>query len=189
MSQSVYFGGSRNLSHQSQPVVASVVQAALLAGRCVHVGCAIGADQQVVNACVEFINPFTALHRVHLFTAFGPSGAGSWAGSAVSHAQIFSRAGGSVHWWAGGSASVSLVARLMRRSIAGLRGCSSAIFFSPGRGSFKVMRQAVGMGIPVHVFQPSMPALIPGCAGSWSRAQFLGFVFWRWVPAQACLLQ
>jgi hypothetical protein len=175
--QSVYFGGSRSLS--SSPILGQVVSAVLASGSLVHVGCAIGADALVIQS----VRP-SLFSQVRAFTAFSSSGAGAWSGSAVSVVQAFASAGGSVSWLAGGSLAVPLVARLMARSVAGLAGCSFAVFFQPGVGSLKVAGVAVSRGIPVFAFGSCPSASPRGCAGSWVASSFMGFSCWQWQSAQ-----
>lgn len=187
---SVYFGGSRSLA--SSPLLAQVVAAVLASGESVHVGCSAGADAQVI-ACAHRSASF---QQVRVFAAFGapvPSPAlvgllfpGSCSVSAVRVVQAWAQAGGSVSWLAGGSLSVPLAARLIRRSLAALAGCSVAVFFTPGSGSLAVAAHAVAAGVPVFAFG-SMPAAIPGAAGSWVPSSFRGFACWQFQPAQQAL--
>ena len=175
----VYFGGSRSLS--PSPLLAQVVAAVLASGEPVHVGCATGADQQVIQ-CAHRSASFS---QVRVFAAFGASGAGSWSGSAVAVVQAWAQAGGSVSWLAGGSLAVPMGARLMARSVAGLAGASAAVFFAPGVGSLKVAGVAVERGIPVFAFCKQAPATGPrGAAGCWSPSSFLSFSCWQWSAAQ-----
>ncbi|MFZ6029854.1 MAG: hypothetical protein ACOYYS_19240 [Chloroflexota bacterium] len=164
----VLFGGSRSLT--PSPIVAQVVGAHLAAGGQVVTGCAIGADAQVIQCCPS----------ARVFAAFGPGGAGAWLGSAV--AQVAAHPG-RVTWWAGGPVSVPLRARLIKRSIAALAGCSAAVFFEPGPGSLAVAAQAVKRGLPVFAFQGSTPAPVHGAAGCWQPGRFAGFACWQWQPA------
>lgn len=177
---SIYFGGSRSLS--PSPVLSQVVGAVLASGASVRVGCSAGADQQVISCAIRS----RSFSQVSVFAAFGAGGQGSWSGSAVKVVQGFCHGGGSVSWLAGGPLSVPLSARLILRSVAGLRGCSAAVFFSPGAGSLAVAAHAVAAGIPVYAFG-SMPAAPRGCAGAWVASQFFGFSCWLWQSAQPAL--
>jgi hypothetical protein len=177
-SMPIYFGGSRNLTQSIQ--LAQVVNAVLSPGQSITVGCATGADAQVISAC----HRSSSFSQVRVFAAFAQSGAGSWSGSAVQVVKQFAAAGGSVSWLAGGALNVPLVARLMSRSVAGLAGASSAVFFAPGPGSLKVAGVAVSRNIPVFAFCPVAPASPRGCAGQWVRSSFSGFVCWQWQSAQ-----
>src|SRR3989304_5746589 len=172
---SVYFGGSRSLP--SSPIVGQVVKAILRSGQSVTVGCATGADQQVIQS----VRPSSFSH-LRVFAAFAQSGAGSWSGSAVALVQQFAKAGASVSWLAGGGLQVPIIARLMARSVAGLVGSSAAVFFSPGVGSLKVAGVAVERGIPVFAFG-SKPSAPRGQAGQWGASSFHGFTCWRFKPA------
>lgn len=180
MSSSVYFGGSRYLP--PLPIVAQVVGAVLAQGQRVHVGCSAGADQQVISSIGS-----SWFSQVQVFAAFSPSGQGSCSVSAVQAVQLFAQAGGSVSWLAGGSLRVPIQARLICRSIAAFRGCSAAVFFSPGSGSLAVASHAINAGIPVFAFASSMPATPAGCAGSWVASSFAGFSCWQWSSAQLVL--
>lgn len=181
---SIYFGGSRSLPSSALPYVARVVGAVLAGGHVVTVGCATGADAQVIQCALRS----SSFQQVRVFAAFGPSGAGSWSGSAVAVVQAWAQAGGSVSWLAGGSLAVPMVARLMARSVAGLAGASAAVFFAPGVGSLKVAGVAVERGIPVFAFCKQAPATGPrGAAGSWVPSSFRGFACWQFQPAQQAL--
>ena len=187
---SVYFGGSRSLS--PSPLLAQVVGAVLASGAPVHVGCSAGADAQVI-ACALRSSSF---QQVRVFAAFGapvPSPAlvgllfpGSCSVSAVRVVHAWAQAGGSVSWLAGGSLAAPMAARLIRRSLAALGGCSAAVFFAPGSGSLAVASHALKAGIPVFAFGP-MPAAIPGAAGCWVSSSFFGFSCWQWSAAQMSL--
>lgn len=183
MKNTVYFGGSRNLPQAAYPFVFHVVSAVLAAGQAVAVGCAVGADQQVIQAALGS----SSFQQVHVFAAFAPSGAGSWGGSAVSVVQAFAAAGGSVSWLAGGSLAVPISARLMARSVAGLSGASAAVFFQPGVGSLKVARAALRAGIPVLVGRAGVSAA-PVLAVAPVATTWLGCSFWLFAPpVQAAL--
>ena len=138
----IYIGGSRKLKPSA--ALKQVVKSILAGGNQITVGCATGADQQVIEACQSSIS------QCHVHAAFSENGNGSHSGSAVATVQAFCRAGGRVSWLAGGSLAVPLVARLMSRSLAGLRSANRAIFFEPGAGSLKVARAALKMSLPGH---------------------------------------
>lgn len=178
-SSPVLVGGSRALVVGSPAWVAcqSFVQSVLFSSpHAVHVGCSAGADQAAVLALGG------GSSQARVFACFNHSGAGSWSASAVSSVQRFARLGGSVSWLAGGSLAVPLVARLMARSLAALRGCGAAVFFAPGVGSLKVARAALQQGIPVLVCQvglSSAPVLpVAPVVVSW-----FGLSFWLFSPA------
>ena len=178
----IHLGGSRSLA--SPALVAPVVRAILASGQQIHVGCARGADQAVIQSALSVPQGHSSLF---VFAAFGPGGAGAWSGSAVCSVFMAACAGASVRWLAGGSLAVPLVARLMRRSRAALHGCSASVFFlaSPGSpGSLAVAGHAVAAGQPVFAFCPFIPSAPRGCAGRWVAASFLGFPCWCWSPAQ-----
>jgi hypothetical protein len=178
MSQ-IHFGGSRSLS--SSPIVGQVVRSVMAAGQGVHVGCAVGADQQVIQSALS-----VAPASLSVFAAFAASGAGAWAGSAVPAVRGALSAGASVSFLAGGGLQVPLVGRLMCRSKAALRGCSASVFFlaSPSsRGSLAVAGCAVKAGQAVFAFCASNPCSPRGCSGWWVPGQFFGFSCWSWVPS------
>jgi hypothetical protein len=176
---SALFGGSRSLAPSFSGLVASVVSAWLSSapGARLAVGCAPGADAAVVSSC-----PPAALSLFAV--APGPSSAASWVSAAAAR-------GASVVWSAGGSPAVPFRARLLRRSLAALAGCSCAVFFlaSPASpGSLRVAAAAAARGLPVFAFccgfsEP--PALLVGCSGSWSPSSFCGFPCLAWRPAAA----
>ncbi len=197
---SIYLGGSRSLA--PAPIVGQVVRAVLASGQSVHVGCALGADRQVIQAALGLGEPSSLV----VFAAFargGPQSApGAWSGSAVCSVYQAACAGASVRWLAGGALAVPLVARLMRRSQAALAGCSASVFFQPGPGSLAVAGCAVAAGQPVFAFTSSFNAPAPaaprGCAGQWVRSFFhpvclpayqqgifprSGWACWRWAPS------
>ena len=167
---SIYLGGSRHLP--PSPIVAQVVQAIQSSGQ-VHVGCATGADQQVIQAA----RPSSLV----VFAAFDHLGAGGWTGSAVQVVWQAKKAGASVQYLAGGSLSVPLRARLICRSQTALIGCSAAVFFCPGSGSLAVAAHAVQSGIPVFAFG-GPGGSIPGQAGQWLQSQFCNFPCWQFQP-------
>lgn len=177
----IYLGGSRSLPPSNQPLRA-VVSSILASGRAVHVGCATGADQQVIEQVIRS----NAIAKARVFAAFAspPACAGWWSGSAVQAVLSFAGRGGQVSWLAGGGLQVPLVARLMGRSVAGLRGASAAVFFAPGVGSLKVAAHAVQSKIPVYAFSVHAPQPPRGCSGQWVAAQFAGQFCWSWQSAQ-----
>src|SRR5574341_490927 len=176
----IHLGGSRSLSQLPQGVVPAI----LAAGHTVHVGCATGADQLVIQSMVSAGQQSSLV----VFAACARGGAGAWRETAVSTVEAAEQAGAVVHWLAGGGLSVPLVARLMSRSIAALRGCSASVFFRPGPGSLAVAGAAVERGIPVYAFAPQAPARGPrGQAGQWVASSFCGFACWAWSSAQLSL--
>jgi len=190
MYTSFAIGGSRALKNTAP--VRAFVRAALASGASLSVGCATGADAQVAPAIQR-----AQLHRLHIFAAFAPDGAGSWRSSAVSITQQAAQLGASVTWLAGGGLSVPLAARLMQRSQACCNSVvhgGACVFFlqSPSSpGSLAVEGYAVSRGLPVFAFSVGFagaPAAPRGCAGAWVPASLLGFACWRWSPAQQVLL-
>src|SRR3990167_4678020 len=115
----IYLGGSRHLAHQY--LVNQVVQSIQASGQVVHVGCCIGADQQVIQAALP--RPSSLV----VFSQFAPGGQGAWSGSAVWADSKAAAACGSVRYLAGGPLAVPLQARLVRRSQAALVSCDLAL--------------------------------------------------------------
>lgn len=185
----VVFGGSRSLPVSFAPLVRSVVAAVLAAGApFVSVGCAAGADAFCLSAALAL----GAAPRVRLFCLGASSGAGFWSGSApFALLRSAAAAGAAVSWSAGGGSAVPFRARLLRRSLACLPGCSSAVFFlaSPSSpGSLRVAAAAARAGLLVFAFPcgfSGAPAPLAGLAGAWVPSVFRGFSCFSWVPAQA----
>jgi len=179
----IHFGGSRSLT--PSPLVSQVVCAVLASGQAVHVGCAVGADQQVIQAALA-----AGGHSfLFVFAAFSQGGQGAWSGSAVQAVSQAKQAGFLVHFLAGGSLALPLRARLIRRSQVALHGCSASVFFlaSPfSPGSLAVAAHAACSGQPVFAFAcgfSGAPVSLRGQAGQWVAASFLGFPCWQWHPA------
>ena len=178
---SVYFGGSRSLA--PSPLVAQVVQAVLLSGQSIHVGCQSGADQQVINyASGCYSGQFVSSLVIFAVAPFS---------SAPAHVLDQDLSGALVHYSAGGT-SAPIKARYLLRSIAAFQGCSQAVFFSPGSGSLAVARECVKSGIPVFAFSEQEPNPISSQAGRWVF-NFLvigsqAFPCWSWSSAQLSLL-
>jgi len=169
---SVYFGGSRHLPECPPTWASSLVQSVVFAGYSVHVGCQLGADQQVVLSCYP--------SSLVVF-AVAPD-----LTQAPQHVQQAARRGARVVLGAGGS-SAPIPARYLLRSIAAFQGCSAAVFFSPGPGSLAVARECVSQALPVFAFG-NQPAPIPQQAGAWVPTQFMGLHCWQWSPAQLSFL-
>jgi len=182
MSQ-IHFGGSRSLPETR--LIHQVVSSTLAAGHSAHVGCAIGADAQVIRAALDY-DPA----RLSVFAAFAGDGSGAWSGSATFDVFTALEVGADVSFSAGGPLSVPLAGRLMARSRAALAGCSAAVFFlsapsSPG--SLAVAALAVRFNQPVFAFCfPAHPNAPRGCSGRWVAGSLKGgFSCWRWQPAQS----
>jgi len=191
---SVLFGGSRSLPASFAPLVSRVVGAVLAGPQSVSVGCAAGADALALSAALAALPGSSAFARLALFCVGSASGSGFWSGSAPWSLLSAAAARCRVFWFAGGGPEVPFRARLLRRSLAALAGCSSAVFFlsSPSSsGSLSVAAAAVRAGQPVFVFScgfsgpPAPLSSVP--AGSWSPSAFLGFPCWSWVPTAAQL--
>jgi len=156
--KAVYFGGGRLSNHTAIP---AVVQAVVKSGARVHVGCQFGVDKAVVESAIA--QGFS--YSLSVYSVAPPA-------SALNHVLKAKGTGASVWFTAGGSGSVPIKARYIRRSIAGFSGCQAAVFFNPGAGSFAVMRQAVKAGIPVSVYSSVQPSAIPNTPGLWLQTSF-----------------
>ena len=177
----IHFGGSRSLAPNQFPL-AQVVAACQTSGQVVRVGCAIGADRQVIQAAIS--QP--ALLSV--FAAFARSGSGAWAGSAVEAVRQAEAAGATVQYLAGGALEVPMVGRLMGRSRAALAGCAASVFFlssSSSRGSLSVAAIAASLHQYVYAFCDVVPQSPRAMVGRWLPSKFAGFECWRWFPAQS----
>ena len=182
---SVHFGGSRSLQPNSQ--LEFCVRKAQAAGCSIHVGCAAGADAQVIYAALAAVKAdYLAETWLNVFAVGGNSG--GWPYPRLSPPPWIIRAISCVRLWAGGCPSLPLRARLIRRSLAALAGCSCSVFFLSGpssHGSLTVAAHAVKSGMPVFVFCPVQPDPLtsPSPAGSWQPAELYGLSCWRWSPA------
>ena len=187
----IMLGGSRALAWNWFSLVDRVVADILAAGFNVSVGCAAGADLWSLKAAL-IRNPY----RVRLSCVGDRNGAGFWSGSApLAALHQADDLGASVSWGVGGPGSLPFRARLMRRSMAALDGCSAAVFFLASKastGSLAVAAQAVEDRIPVFAYTCGFDApLAPSrsCYGEWIRSPFFGSEAWLWRPMQRALLQ
>jgi len=182
-----HFGGSRSLPFS--PIIAQVVTASLAAGYSVQVGCAIGADAQVIQACLN-----TRPDRLHVFAAFTANGEGRFPGSAVATVDAACKLGALVDYLPDSELAIPLAGRLIRRSVAALFECNASAFFlaTPiSSGSLAVAGAAVRVGQPVFAFSvgfSGFPGCPHGCDGRWISTQFMGSYAWRWQPAQSKLI-
>ena len=178
----VLVGGGRAASPRALQVARRFSRSLVSSGFVLHVGCASGVDAAALCGVLALGNCSSLFSQMRVFAAFGPSGKGSWRSSAVPAVLAAQRAGFPVTFWAGGSARVPLIARLMSRSLAALKGCSAAVFFGPGPGSLKVARAALRAGVPVLVSRVSLssPPVLPVPP---VPVKFLAFSFWLYAPA------
>lgn len=180
----VAVAGSRSLPAAFAPLVRRVVRAVVRSGHSVAVGCCVGADSFALSAL--------PVGAGCCFAAFGLGGVGACSLSAVEVVADHATNGGSVHWWAGGSAAVALPVRLAARThaVIGAASVSAVVFFaSPASfGSLLACRLAVGRGLPVFAFPCCFAgsALLPIGAGAWVSVGSVGVwaLAFRWVPAQ-----
>ncbi len=176
----VAFVGSRSLPASVAGLVQSVVSAVAAAGRSACVGCAVGADAAALVSAVSLGVP------VQVFAVGARSGQGFWSGSAFGPVLSASRLPFvRVAWGAGGPVGQPLPVRLLRRSLACVwwaarsgAGCGLVAFvvggFRSSAGSWRSVRFAVRLGLPVVVFPV-------GC----SVSCFPSFGAGSWVPAAA----
>lgn len=178
----ILFAGSRSLPPSS--LVSAVVGAALASGHTLSCGCCCGADQQIIMTALAASGaPALSVHA-----AFGPTGKGSFALSAVPAVQAAAAAGARVTWATWQELQAPLPARLAARSRAALAGCAAAVFFRPGEGSLKIATLAVRAGHPVFVFAAEPPAPLP-LSGAWVISMFQGFSCYLWQSAQTQLFE
>jgi hypothetical protein len=189
----VCFGGSRSLPPSALPLVRAVVSSVVGRGLGVSVGCAVGLDAAVIR----WVLACGGSAGLRVFAVGAPSGVGFWVGSAVRSVRLAASCGGQVSWLAGGPLSVSLRARLRRRSGRSVwwaarsgRGAGFVGFLSHARsrGTLGAARFAARLGLPVVVFAVGSlvgrvpPLLFPG--GSWVPAASSGVwsCGFSWVP-------
>lgn len=177
----IHFGGSRNLSKNHFSQVSQVVNATLATGVSIHVGCASSADQFIIQAASAFPA------QLQIFAQFSQFGAGAFNGSALVSVFNAHQAGVPVSFLAGGPLSIPIRARLLRRSIASLRGCKLAVYFlsnPASAGSLATAAQAATMRIPVYVFPlgfPGNPQALGHLPGAWRPSTFAGFPCLQWA--------
>lgn len=161
----VYLGGSRNLepNHPAYAIAQAVTRSIIRSGVPIHVGCQRGADQAVIWSAM-FAPSFLFVFAVAPTLAEAPA--------VIERAH---HAGAAVTLAAGGSEQVSIKARYLRRSLAGLQGCSQAVFFQPGPGSLAVAREAVKRNIPVFAFSTVEPEPIPNTTGTWQLVDYKSY--------------
>lgn len=183
----VAVAGSRALPASGSALMVRVVSELAAGGASFVVGCCSGADAALLSAVPGSVPP----SLVSCLAAFGPGGVGAGQFSAVGQVAEFAQVGGSVHWWAGGAASVPLHVRLASRTraVIGSASVGLVVFFaSPSsRGSLLACRCALSRGLPVVAFPVrfSVDRLPLLGAGFWVPVgQFGGF---KWVENQAVI--
>lgn len=172
----ILVGGSRNYCFEGLSTLTALVQVMQAEGHTIHTGCCVGADNHVINAGA-WLPSFLVV-----FAQFAHNEQGACNLSAVPAVARAQRAGAQVNYLAGGPLSVPLSARLIRRSLAALAGCSTAIFFEPGHGSFAVIRHAIKQSIPVYVFTTQLAGPAPITGGTWQPAKYYRFSCWQFIP-------
>jgi len=180
----VALAGSRALPASGSALAVRVASDLAAGGASFVVGCCSGTDAALLSAVPGFVPP----SLVRCLAAFGPGGVGSGPASAVAQVAAFAGAGGSVQWWAGGPASVSLRSRLAGRTRAVVASANAGLVVFLGapssRGSLLACRCAVSRGLPVLAFPvgfsgSKLPVL---GVGAWLPAgPFGGF---KWVKNQ-----
>ncbi len=170
MSAVVGFAGSRSLSFRFAPLVASAVKAVLASGRNVATGCAAGADEITVRACLELS------HGPEVFAIGTESGEGFWRESM--QPQLLTRC--KTHHLAGGGLSLSLSARLHNRTVSLINfvadsGDNAAVvcFFASAysKGTTLAARTAAARKLPVIAFACGItPEQLPALGrGHWQQ--------------------
>ena len=173
----VAVAGSRRLPPGAGSVLAGALSPLVEAGRSFVLGCCVGADVLALS-CLPLV-------RVEVLAVFGPLGLGAGAFSAVAAVVAHARAGGAVRWFAGGSPSRPLGARLVARTRAVVAAASAGLLLFPAspssRGSWLAARVAVGRRLPVVAVPLGFAAAaLPSLgAGAWQPAGVAGA--WRWV--------
>jgi hypothetical protein len=181
----IHFGGSRNLSDVFYPQVAQVISAVMQMGCFVHVGCATGADEAVIEAALG-CDP----SRLSVFAQFSESGEGSFSASAFIPVLAAKKAGAPVSFLAGGPLSIPLKQRLMLRSLAALSGCAGSVFFlasSFSPGSLKVAAAAAKKNQIVYAIPcgfSGSPVPLRTVSGSWQESQFFGTPCFQWFTGK-----
>lgn len=177
----IHFGGSRSLSDSYFPLVSDVVSTPMQLGCYVNVGCAIGADEAVIEAALG-CDPA----RLSVFAQFSASGEGSFSGSAYIPVIAAKKEGAQVSFLSGGPLRIPLKTRLMLRSKAALAGCAGSVFFlskSFSPGSLKVAAEAVKKNQIVYAFPcgfSGAPVSLRSVPGSWREWHFFGFPCYQW---------
>ena len=150
-------------------------------GCSVHVGCATGADEAVIESAL-----FSDPSRLFVFAQFSEVGEGCFSGSAYVPVVAAKKAGAQVSFLSGGPLSKPLKNRLMCRSMVALAGCAGSVFFlsSPfSPGSLKVAAAAVKKNQIVYAIPcgfSGMPVALRSVPGAWQEAQFFGFPCFQW---------
>lgn len=180
----IAFTGPRELHKKHEPLVSAVVDVFKRSN--VAVGCAGGLDEIIVDV-------FPDKRLLNIFAAFGQNGEGAAKKSNVSGVMRAAGDGATVHWWAGGGASVNLTKRLSNRSlsmtvaVANSEGMKGIIgfpdrapsspwvkygkWYSCHSGTWGTIATAASIGLPVVIFPcgdfslPDLPI-----AGRWDRA-------------------
>ena len=187
------FAGSRKLDTRVSGFVRRVVLTVLIKDHRIATGCAIGADQMVLQTALS--TRFAS--QTELFAIGGPEGQDFWKHSAVHEVTQMSRTQGKIHFWAGGDGHI--YKRLHRRSTMMVKTIAASarrgekaglVAFLAGprsQGTLRTMQAAFEQGLTVIAFPLGfsadfLPALKYGC-GEWVVA---GKGLWRhgyrWVP-------
>jgi hypothetical protein len=187
------FSGSRGLMNAHiTHILERVIPLIIADGRSIAVGCAIGADAEVIDTAQKL----GMVEKLTIFAIFGAQGNGQ--AKKVSNVQGVSnaaRGGAAVVWHAGGNPQLSPNARLVQRSLAMVNYVAtqgphsgiiafaqvppkktfngSGLWQSTGSGTWSTCGAAAQLGLPVIVFQigwfGNLPEL-PGPRGKWCQA-------------------
>lgn len=112
MKEKIAMGGSRIITKQEKQQIHEVVKVLLEKNMQICVGCAIGADQ----AIIESVMSMGMEKSLKIFAAFGIDGKGGWEGSAINTVIKAFGKGASVEWYDEKQLNISLKARLAIRT-------------------------------------------------------------------------
>jgi hypothetical protein len=141
------FAGPRHLGPEGQELILAALAKHTRPGVRWVVGCATGADAFALSVLLP-------QEIAGVFSAFGPGGAGACHVSAVSAVAGVAAAGVPISWWAGGSVSVPLAARLSARTraVVGAATVGLVAYLVPGsRGTALAVSLARARGLPVFL--------------------------------------
>lgn len=180
----VAIAGSRSLSRSGCALVGKVCQSLVSSGCSLVTGCATGADY----AAFSSVQP----GAIRVLCAFGQFGRGAGPASAAQAVQAFSRAGGSVQWWAGGQGALRSRLTSRTRAVVGSATGGLVCFLSSphSRGSLLACSTAASRSLPVVVFPVGFPAAqLPLIgAGKWVPCGGVLSGGFLWVSHQGALI-
>jgi hypothetical protein len=176
----ILIGGNRHASAEAYRMTLALCAAAHQASYTIHTGDASGVDEVTIQAAQHTTT-------IHVYAIGDNAGLGYWRCSADWLTLAQPAAQKTTHWLAGGSLTVPLQARLIKRSLSALGNCTLAAWIDPGPGSLAVAAHAATRAIPVYALCAVRPPALHNVAGHWQPAQLLNLSCWQWQPAQARL--